>query len=301
MSISSVGSSPGSGASQYLAELLSRLKASSTSATTAATTDTTTAPASSTDQTDTSNAATGAQSPTLSDQVIGALVMMQAQNSAPPDASATAASDPISQAFASMDTDGSGTLSQSELETAIENAGGTAGEADTVFTALGGTASSDVSESSFAQAAQQGAPPPGGPQQAGGAHHHHHHRHGGGSQDATQSAASIFSSLDTNGDGSVSADELSAALSGTAGATSGATTGTSSGSTSSSSDIFAAIDANGDGSISQNELTSYLGNLQQQAQSDQSQLNSFMQLATQAYGNSMSMFAQTSGAQSAMA
>jgi Ca2+-binding EF-hand superfamily protein len=295
MSIGSVGSSPGSGASQYLAELLSRLKASSTTSTDASSSTTSTTSSSSSDssQTDTSNAATGASAPTLSDQVISALVMMQAQNGGPP-AAGSAPSDPLSQAFTSLDTNGDGTLSQSELETAIQNAGGTADEADTVFSALGGTASSGITEGSFAQAAQQAGPPPGGPGGPQGAHHHHGHHHAQ-SQDASASADSIFSAMDTNGDGSVSTDELTAALQGTTGSS-----GTASGSATSSSDIFASIDSNGDGSISATELQTYISNLQQQSQSDQSQLAGFMQMATQAYGNAASMFS-SQGAQAAMA
>ena len=199
--------------------------------------------------------------------------MMQAQNGAATSTagSTSQASNPINQAFASLDTNGDGTISQSEMENAIENAGGTAAEADQVYTALGGTSSAGISQSAFQSAAQSGMSSLN--QMAGlqGADHHHHHHHGGGTS-ASQDADQIFAAMDTNGDGSISPDELSTALGST---TAGSGTATSSNANS----LFASIDTNGDGSISQSELSNYLNTLQTQMQNDQSTLSSFRHLA----------------------
>jgi Ca2+-binding EF-hand superfamily protein len=277
MSISSVGGATSAGASQYLAELLSRLNTSSSTTSTSTTTSSTASSA------DCSNAATGAQAPTLSDQVIGALVMMQLQGSTP-SSSSSGSGDPIAQAFSGLDTNGDGTISQSELESAIENAGGTADQADTVFSALGGTSSSGISQDAFKQAAMAGRPE--------GHHGHHHGDHGGPPPDAASASASgIFSSIDSNQDGSISSNELSTALSNSTAA---------SASSSSSSDMFNAMDSNGDGVVSQNELSSYLDSLQKQTETDQAKLASFMQMATQSYGSALNLFSQNSGTQSAV-
>jgi len=301
MSISSLGGA-GSGISQLMASLLSRLRESG-DASSSATTSSTSSSTDDSDQAATSNALTGSTEGTLSDQVIGALVMMQMQNDAQPSSSSSGqdSTNPISQAFSSLDTDGDGTISQSELETAIENAGGTAADADTVFSALGGTSTSGISESAFTQAAQAGAPPPppdGGPGGPGGAKgHHHHHHNGQASGSASDEAAQIFSSLQTNQDGTVSDDVLASALGLTTSTdTSSSTTTSSSNSTdnSSTSDLLSAIDTNGDGSVSQSELTSYLENLQQQSQGDQSTLGAFWQLANQSYNTNLGLFSTNS-------
>jgi Ca2+-binding EF-hand superfamily protein len=285
MSITSTGAASGAGnLSQLLASMLSRIKSTQADASTTTAPSTTDSPS-----TDTTNAQTVTDTSTLSDQVIGVLVMMQAQGSDPSQSQGTSSSgsDPVSQAFSSLDTDGDGSISQSELETAITNAGGTAGEADTVYSALGGTSDSGISQASFASAAQAGAPngpPPGGPPPGG--HHHHHH-----SGSASSSASSIFNALDTNQDGSVSADELSSAL---------GTTSTS-GSSSSSSDIFSAADSNGDGAISQSEMSTYLDNLQKQASGDQNVLSAFQQLANQSYTSSLSLMGASATTQATTA
>jgi Ca2+-binding EF-hand superfamily protein len=280
MSITSTGAAQGAGnLSQLLASMLSRIKSATTSdVATATSTPATTDPQ--------QVAQTTTDTTTLSDQVIGALVMMQAQGGDPSQATPpSSGNDPVSQAFAGLDTDGDGSISQSELETAITGAGGTASEAETVYAALGGTDQSGVSQASFASAAQAGAPP-GGP---GGAHGHHHHNHSGGA------ASSIFQTLDSNQDGSVSADELSAALGGATDAS--GTSGTSG----TPSDIFSAIDSNGDGSVSQNELGSYLDNLQKQAGGDQTTLSAFQQLANQSYNTSLGLMASAASTQMATA
>jgi Ca2+-binding EF-hand superfamily protein len=286
MSISSVGTASGAGnLSQILASTLSRIK----SATSADSPAASTSASATTDSPQASNALTGTDTTTLSDQVIGVLVMMQAQSSDPSQTAATSGSDPVTQAFTSLDSNGDGSISQSELESAITNAGGTSDQADSVYAALGGTDQTGISQDQFATAAQAGAPPPGGP---GGAHGHHHHHSG-----SSESASSIFNALDTNQDGSVSSDELSAALDGST----GTTTSTSSTSTDGSSDAFSTIDSNGDGSVSQTELTRYLDNMQKQASSDQTTLSAFQQIANQSYNTSLGLMASSAGTQMATA
>jgi hypothetical protein len=285
-----------------MASLLARVKESEAAASAAATSNTTstagTASTTAGTATDTSNAATGATAPTLSDQLVAMLVMMQMQSSdgqtSPsqtstgqpatdpaannPSASATGAcaTGPISQAFSALDTNGDGTISQSELESAVKNAGGTAAEADGVYSALGGTANAGISESSFAAAAQAGAPPEGGPAGAGG--HHHHHHHAGSASDGT---SQLLSALDPS-QGSASTDAWSAATSGTIGSTSSGATG-----------------SNGSGSLSQDELTT--ASPPPVTQSGQTVQSAFLQLANQSYAASLGIFASTSSAQLATA
>jgi Ca2+-binding EF-hand superfamily protein len=288
MSITSIGGA-GSGISQIMASLLSRVQQSESAASP-------TAPTVSDVSTDTSNAATGASEPTLSDQVISALVAMQMQNgdaasSSSSSSTSSSQSDPVSQAFAGLDTNGDGSISQSELESAIENAGGTAGEADSVYAALGGTSDTGISQDSFSQAAQAGAPggpPPGGPGGPGGAHGHHHHHHGGSAPSASDEAGQVLSSLQTNADGSVSDDTLASAL---GGSTDGST------SSSGASSAVSSIDSNGDGSVSQTELANYLQSLQQQSQGDNTTLASFLQLASQSYNTALSGYGAAAGTQ----
>ena len=291
MSISSVGQASGAGnLSQLLASMLSRIKSSA--ADTAAPSTTT---ASNTTTTGSSNALTGTDTSNLSDQVIGMLVMMQAQDDSQSDdqssdaaGTSTSSSDPVSQAFSSLDADGDGTISQSELESAIARRRRHGGRSRYCLCRTGRhQPERHFAKPAFTSAAQAGgpppgSPPPGGPGGPGGAHGHHHHHGSSGSSD---SASQIFAALDTNQDGTVSADELSAALGGSTTATDG--------STSSSSDIFSAIDTNGDGSISQDELSSYLDNLQSQSNSDQATLSAFQQLANQSYSAGLSLMAST--------
>jgi Ca2+-binding EF-hand superfamily protein len=284
-----------------MASLLSRIQQSN---------DTTSTKSSSTETfktssgTDSSNTLTGSSSASLSDQIVGLLVMSQMSGS---DTSSGATSgqsnsqsgqsgtDPISQAFSSLDADGDGNLSQSEMEKAITNAGGTTQQADAVYSALGGTSDTGISKTAFTDAAKGGMPPPpmGGP---GGQ---------GGPKSASDITNDIFSSLQTNQDGAVSDNAFASALSSASGGSS------STDSTSSASKTASAIDSNGDGSISKSELTSYLESMQPdnqsaqnqstQNQSDNSTLDSLFKLASQSYSNAVSLFAQDSTSQVAAA
>ena len=300
MSISSVGGASG-GLSQMLATMLSRLQQSQATQTTASASDgttTTTSDASTT--TTTSNALTGTDTSRLSDQIVGMLVMMQGgQPQSEPSSGATDTTDtadttdPFQKAFSSMDANGDGTISQSELESVVTSAGGTAAQADTVYTALGSSSSTGISESQLASAAQAGGPPPGGPPPGGpGGAHRHHHGDSSSSSEADQ-ASQIFSALDTNGDGTVSASELSASLGSTSDATS--TTASKSGS------IFSTMDSDGDGSVSKNELTSYVQSLQQQSQDAQKTLSTFSALVSQSYNSALGLMSSGTTSQATCA
>jgi Ca2+-binding EF-hand superfamily protein len=253
-----------------MASLLARVKQNESATNTTSTPDPTSSPSGDNG----SNALTGSNEAALSDQVMGVLVMMQ-MGSASGASSSAGATSPIDQAFAGLDTDGDGSLSQSELETAIGNAGGSKDEADAMYSALGGTSSAGISQANFAQAAQAGAPQP------GGMHGHHHHHKGGGAGSAGKMDPSqLFSSLDTDQDGSVSEDEFATALASIGAGSSMSSDGAKSAST---DDLFSAIDSNGDGSASQNEFSSYLTSLQQQAQNDRSLQGDLWKLAQASY------------------
>lgn len=281
MSTSSIAGAGAGSLSQLLASLFARVKDNEdvTSSTTT-TTPISPSPAPTSGE-DTSNAAPS--QPTLSDQVIGALVALQINSDRSSDAtSGSAESNPLSQTFTSIDTDGDGSISQSELEAAIEGAGGTADEADSVYSALGGTSTAGISESTFDDAAKAAAPQ-GGPGGAQG-HHHHHGGGGGGTESASDQTQQVFSPLDTNQDGVVSEDELLAAF----GIDPSQTASTTSDSGSNASSIFSAIDTDGNGSISQSELTTYLQSLQQ-VQNDPSTSNTFQWFANQSYSNTWAL------------
>jgi Ca2+-binding EF-hand superfamily protein len=269
MSITSVA---GSYASQFMTSLLSRLSQNQSPSTSTVSYPSSSPSTTSASQPAANNSVATSSEATLSDEIIGALVMMQAQSGAATTSTpttSTGSTNPIDQLFASLDSNGDGTISQSEMESAIEGVGGTAAEADQIYTALGGTSTTGISQSSFETAAQSGLATLG--QMAGvHGHHHHHHHHGGAGESSDDLAAQILSALDNSQDGTVSASQLTTAL--------GSDT-----SGSSASNLVAAIDGNGSGTITQSELASYLNGLQTQIQGDQSALGAFMRLANQSY------------------
>jgi Ca2+-binding EF-hand superfamily protein len=149
-----------------------------------------------------------APKPQLSEQTLLALVALQAQNggSAASSGGSTASSDPVQKLFSAMDSDGNGTVSQSEMESYIEKQGGTQGQADSLFSAINQTnsatsGSSGISESQMASAVSQA-------QQVQQAHHHHH-KSGGANEQADNTASALLQALDGNDDRSVSEDEFS--------------------------------------------------------------------------------------------
>jgi Ca2+-binding EF-hand superfamily protein len=302
MSVSNISGGAGSGGlSQMLAAMLSRLSKAQAEKTQAPATSA--SGASDTTQTKADNSLTGTGLSTLSDQVLGALVMMQGQQGAASDAnSSNQGSDPLQQAFSQLDSDGDGSISKSELETVVKSTGGTADEADTIYSAIGGTDTAGISQSQFGDALKAGGPPPGGPPPGGPPPGSPPDGAGPGkarsANDDSGSSTAVFNALDTNKDGTVSAAELTAGLEGSAQSSDASTTKTD---TTKSSDTFASIDTNGDGGVSQDELSSFLKSTAQQVQSDQDTLSAFMTGANRSYNTSLGLMSTDQSGQAAYA
>lgn len=145
----------------------------------------------------------------MSASELSSALAANAPEGAPADASSKMASDIMS----ALDTDGDGSLSSSEISSAISTA---------------------AADESSAQAMRGPRGHHGGPPPAGGA--------GGAS-----GSSGVFESLDTNKDGTVSAEELAAA--GSSDSTSG---------TSAASDLIKAADQDGDGTLSGGEFAAML-------------------------------------------
>jgi Ca2+-binding EF-hand superfamily protein len=169
------------------------------------------------------------------------------------------ASDVAAKIISAADTNGDGSLSLSEIETAI-GAGTTSGSntaagTDPLAAAFskldtngdGQVSASELTNALSAQnAAQNGAQ---GPQ---GAHHHHHAHGGGGSGGAsgassTDLASQILGSADANGDGQLSVAEIETAL--------GASSTSSTDATNMLTSAIGKMDTNGDGTLSASELS----------------------------------------------
>lgn len=285
MSISSVGASSSGYASQMLASLLAKLSnAQSASSQTsfscsqaggASAPCETSAPA--------QNALTGTGKAAISGEILQVLMQMQqdtqqtgetgqttgsTQTAAASGAAAGSAtgsspqsSDPLQQLFSAMDANGNSSISQTEMESYIQGLGGTANQADQLFAALDTSGSGAISQGQLAQAAQN----PQNPQstqaseapeaseakdargaRAHGAHHHHHRMAQNAAQSGDAMASQFISMLDSNGNGSVDASEMSSFV-------------TNNGGTSDQANaIFSKLDSNGSGGISQSEfLTAY--------------------------------------------
>jgi Ca2+-binding EF-hand superfamily protein len=148
------------------------------------------------------------------------------------------AADIANQVIGKVDTDGDGQLSASEITTAL-NAGGDNRASDAVTAAiskLDSNGDGQLSADELTAAIQQRMT------QVQGHHHHHHGGHGGPS--GADLASKIIGAGDTDGDGSLSQNELSGEL-GQAGVTM------------SSDDLataFKKLDGNGDGLLSGAEL-----------------------------------------------
>jgi Ca2+-binding EF-hand superfamily protein len=167
-----------------------------------------------------------------------------------------------------MDTNGDGSISQSEMESYIEGVGGTQAQADSLYNAISqnGSASNaaagapaGISESQMANAASQTAQSG----QVSGAHHHHHHHHhhhaqGGGQNQADSVSNSLLQAMDTDDDGSVSESEFSNFVTANGGTSADA-----------ASD-FASLDSSGSGSLTSADFAKAWSNLQAQQTSQSS-------------------------------
>ncbi len=177
----------------------------------------------------------GAGGAKLSDGTLSGMVGLQM---GPP-----SAGDIASNLVDSLDTDGDGALSQSEIEAAFK-AAGIEGDVGSALSSLDtdGDAALSVGELTTAidtdmkahQGRPHGGPPPGGPPPGG---------------PPEVAAGEIISAFDTDGDGGLNLSEILAGL--------GTGLGQDSASDSQTT-AFSALDADGDGSLSLAELTSAL-------------------------------------------
>jgi Ca2+-binding EF-hand superfamily protein len=228
-----------------LSILLSRLDQSS--GTTNGSDDAT--PASSTSNTSGSQPAiNGSAKPSLSSMVIGALIGEQMQsNGASASTSASTLStssgqDPVQSLFTAMDSDGDGQVSQAEMESYIQNKGGTQSEADTLYGMLTQDGSNNLTETQLASQAPQ---PTGGMDGVHGHRgHHHHHMSSGDGADA------LMQALDTDGNGSVDQNELTSFVT------------ANGGSSDQASSIFASLDTSKSGAIGSADFAAAIENLQ---------------------------------------
>lgn len=198
-----------------------------------------------------STALTGTGKAAISDQILALLTLLQQQTgSAPatPTASATgtapasttiatasAASDPLSQLISAMDSDGNGSISQTEMEAYVEKQGGTAGQADALFSGLNQGGTGDLTKTQLASDLQNAV------QGAGGGHHHHHHHM---PPSADKVANDLVSAMDSSGNGSVDSSEFQSFVTGLGGTSAQA------------SADFAALDPNNTGSVSAAQFSS---------------------------------------------
>jgi Ca2+-binding EF-hand superfamily protein len=256
---SSVSANP---ASQLLSALLSQLSASSSSSssTTASTMTMAMAQVVPTTGSTSCNALTGSSTAGLTSETLDALMALQQLDGTSSSTSSSSTSDPVQQLFSAMDTNGDGTVSQSEMESYIEGVGGTQTQADALYNAInqnGSSASgstSGITESQMASAAS----PSQQTQAAQGGHHHHHHAHGAGGNQADNVANSLLQALDTNDDGSVSESEFSNFVTANGGTA-----------TQAASD-FSALDTSGSGSLTSADFATAWSNLQAQQTSQSS-------------------------------
>jgi Ca2+-binding EF-hand superfamily protein len=167
-----------------------------------------------------------------------------------------------SKLIGDLDTDSDGALSQDEVANAV---GASSSDISSKFAKLDGDGDGKLSQSELSSALDSFL------KASGPSASHHHHHHGG---IAKAEASDLMSQLDTDGNGTLSLDELNAA-NGTAASTSDtsstpstdttsattsttASTDTTSTATTASSDLsktFASLDTNGDGQLSMDELT----------------------------------------------
>lgn len=235
MSIGAMGASGSGNLNQILASLLSRIDPSTTSTDDTDDTDFTpdagSAPC--------NNALTGSTSAQLSGSVLGVLMGLQQQSGTQPSGSAASSatgSNPLDQLFTAMDSDGDGSVSQSEMETYLGQQGATTGQADALFASLDQNGSGGISESQMGSALQQSAQVHRG---GGGGHHHHH-----GTSGTSSAADTLLQAMDADNSGSVSQDEFSDFVTQNGGTTSEADTD------------FAALDASGTGTLNSADFMS---------------------------------------------
>lgn len=256
MSIGSIGAY--GGGNQLLLSLLSRLSSTqSTSATTTASGATAASTSATSDSTAlAANNLSGPSKAQLSDQVLQLLTMMQASmptatgttagtTSSTSSNATTSSQNGLSSLISAMDTDGDGTVSQSEMEKYIQGLGGTQAQADSLFTALNQGGTGNLTQAQLASDLQNA-----GPMQGPHGHHHHHH-HGEGQQATAGDVASkLMQAMDANGDSAISQSEFENFV-------------TSIGGTTSEADAdFSALNTQGSSGITTDQLTSAISAFQ---------------------------------------
>lgn len=202
---------------------------------------------------------TGSTKASLSDEILGLLTQLQQQAGTQSGASSTStgiaaisaasttigtastSSDPLRQLFSAIDSDGDGAISQTELESYIEKQGGTAAEADALFSGLNQGNSGNLTETTLSNDLQQ----PGQAQQAGGGHHHHHLP-----PTADQVGSDLVGAIDNNGSGTVDQSEFENFVTGLGGTTAEADAD------------FTALDPSGTGAVDASQFASAVTNLQ---------------------------------------
>jgi Ca2+-binding EF-hand superfamily protein len=253
---SSVSANP---ASQLLSALLSQLSASSSSSSSTATTMTMAmAQVTPTAGGSSCNALTGSTTAGLTSETLDALMTLQQLDGSAAGSNSASTSNPMQQLFSAVDSNGDGSVSQTEMESYIEGVGGTQAQADSLYNAISqngtsaGASSSGISESQMASAAS--------PTQAaqGGGHHHHHRKVQGSGDQADNVANSLLQTLDTNDDGSVGEGEFSNFVT------------ANGGSAAQAASDFSALDTSGSSSLTSADFATAWSNLQAQQTSQSS-------------------------------
>lgn len=199
------------------------------------------------------NNLSGSPKAQLSDQVLRLLTMMQDASNANAGAGGTSstaigassAQDGLSKLMSAVDTDGDGSISQSEMESFIEGKGGTQAQADALFSGLNQSNTGNLTQAQLASDLQNATP-------LQGRHgHHHHHHHGDGAQASAGDVASqLMKAMDSNNDGSLSQSEFENFV-------------TSIGGTTNEADKdFSALNAQGNSGITADQLTSAISTFQ---------------------------------------
>ncbi len=212
MTIGIMGAYGASYLSQMLPSLLSRLTGTASTASTSSSTSTsfTTGSTGATTASGSGTSLTGNPKAQLSDQILGLLTMLQADPSQNGALGATntstttpaSSSSPLSSLVSAIDTDGDGSVSQSEMQSYIQSLGGTQSQADALFQGLNQNGSGNLTTAQLQSDLQS----------AAAGHHAHGHHHGhrvaadnGTSQQASDSdndAGSLQPDGSVNGQGS---------------------------------------------------------------------------------------------------
>ncbi|MGN6514890.1 MAG: EF-hand domain-containing protein [Rhizomicrobium sp.] len=179
----------------------------------------------------------------LSGAMLASLVSLQANP-------AQSSSNPLDSLFSAMDSDGDGEVSQTEMESYVEDKGGTQQQADALFSALDQNGASGISETRMSDALSQS-------QASQGAHRHHqrHHSHSDAGSSADDVANGLLQAMDGNDDGQISESEFSSFVTADGGTAAEA------------QNDFDALDTSGSGSLTSADFAKAWQSYQASAQS----------------------------------